>query len=496
MSAAEAPKSEQIQANVAAALSRLRGELGASSSPVAGTIPKAVPKTPTDPAEINQGPSLGPLPAGPVRVAEPERPSNVIRPFEPTLAAAANPTPAAEPAVAPAAVAAATTPTPEPELEVHAEPMPKDTPLPGRFGRREPTLGAASNEKASAPLTIDADPQPDLLSGVEVPPAPPPPLSALESEDEVSGRGRRMRNRLLVVLVLALIVGGGGWAYLKSQDTRGPVPVITADTSPEKVKPADEGGMQVPNQNVQILDQTVDQGAAKVLPAPEQPVAPPAVNDAATAEAAPAPAEAPAPANDNAPMVTDQPVPTVPAPPVPTASTPEPAVSDVAQPAKSAAEDDSKLQATAPEQPAETVTTAQTQQAAPEPQAAAPATTAEAPKSAEPAAPAAAEAPSPTKTQTAAAPAAAAPTVQPAAGGKARVQLAAVKSEALAKEQWAKFQKAHPELLGALTLSIQKVQVNGTDYYRVQAGPLSDKSSARDLCSKLKAQKQDCIVAK
>jgi len=103
---------------------------------------------------------------------------------------------------------------------------------------------------------------------------------------------------------------------------------------------------------------------------------------------------------------------------------------------------------------------------------------------------------SPAKTQTAAAPAAAAPTVQPVAGGSARIQLAAVKSEALAKEQWAKFQTAHPDLLGALTLSIQKVTVNGADYFRIQAGPLSDKNAAKDLCSKLKAQKQDCLVAK
>ncbi len=33
-----------------------------------------------------------------------------------------------------------------------------------------------------------------------------------------------------------------------------PVPVITADASPEKVKPADEGGLEVPNQDVAILN--------------------------------------------------------------------------------------------------------------------------------------------------------------------------------------------------------------------------------------------------
>jgi SPOR domain len=464
MSAAEAPKSEQIQANVAAALSRLRGELGASSSPVAGSVQRAaVLKSPTEPGE----PSLGPLPAGPVRLAEPERTGNVIRPFEPSLAATTNPAPSPMP-----------TPTPAPEIV--AEPVPL-----GLFARREPTFGATPDDKASEKLTIDADPQPDLLSGMEVPPGPPPPLAAIDSEDEVSGRGRRMRNRLLVVLLLVLIAGGGAYAYLKSQHATGPVPVITADSSPEKVKPADEGGMQVPNQNVQILDtingQTNDQGAEKVLPAPEQPVAPPAANDAATAQA-PAPAETPAPANDNAPTVTDQPVPTVPAPPIPSASTPEPAVSGLAQ--------TQDAQPAEPQQPATaTSKTAETQQAAPTPSA--PAKTAEAAKAAAPTPPLVL---TPTQTQTAAAPAA--PTVQPAVGGTARIQLAAVKSEALALAQWAKFQKAHPDLLGALTLSIEKIDRSGTAYYRIQAGPLSDKNAAKDLCAKLKAQKQDCIVAK
>jgi hypothetical protein len=494
MSAAEAPKSEQIQANVAAALSRLRGELGASSSPVAGTVQKAVPKSPSEPADPNFGPNLGPLPAGPVRLAEPERTGNVIRPFEPTLNAAANPAPAAPiPApslsampspVSPSPVSPSLT-SPPPAPEVVAEPVP----LPGLFARREPTLSATPNDKVSEKLTIDAEPQPDLLSGMEVPPGPPPPLAAIESEDEVSGRGRRMRNRLLVILVLVLIAGGGAYAYLKSQHASGPAPVITADTSPEKVKPADEGGMQVPNQNVQILDtingQPSDQGAEKVLPAPEQPVAPPAANDAATAEAS-APDEAPAPANDNAPMVTDQPVPSVPAPPVPTASTPAPAVSDLAQ------TQDAAPQAAAP-QPAETSKAAEPQQAAPEPSTPAPAKTAEAPKPAQPAA----VTPSPTKTQTAAAPTApATPAAAPAVAGGARIQLAAVKSEALAQAQWAKFQKAHSDLLGALTLNIEKIDRSGTAYYRIQAGPLSDKTAAKELCAKLKAQKQDCIVAK
>src|SRR5262249_57472552 len=94
MSAAEAPKSEQIQANVAAALSRLRGELGAASSPVASANPIPLPKLGAEPAPTpapapvatapQPEPLPEPLPAGPVRTAETANP-NAVRPFEPIL---------------------------------------------------------------------------------------------------------------------------------------------------------------------------------------------------------------------------------------------------------------------------------------------------------------------------------------------------------------------------------------------------------------------------
>src|SRR6185295_9770947 len=106
MSAAEAPKSEQIQANVAAALSRLRGELGAASSPVATAIPIPMPKSSAEPEPLPE-----PLPAGPVRMPEAERPALAaatgVRPFEPILNAAVGsndstpPTLDAEPIAAP-----------------------------------------------------------------------------------------------------------------------------------------------------------------------------------------------------------------------------------------------------------------------------------------------------------------------------------------------------------------------------------------------------------
>ena len=490
MSAAEAPKPEQIQANVAAALSRLRGELGAASSPVAGSPAlNPVPKTPAEsvPAEPNRVPGpgtaaqpapfapmptaptpsvpatpvrpeisaapVGPLPAGPVRTPEAERPTSGIRPFEPTLGAALG-----------SALGSAA---------AEGQPAAKEeAPKPDLFGalRADPALKTEREPGATA------ETQPDLLSGMEVPPASPPPLGSFESEDEVGGRGKRMRNRLLALLVLAIIIGGGAWAYLaKHRGADGPIPVISADTSPEKVKPADEGGMQVPNQNVQILDnmngQATGQGQENVLPPPEQPVAPPAADNAAPA--APTVTDTTA-GNANAPAAVDQPAaPSVPAPAIPSVSAPEPGQSVVT----------SAAPATTGTATTGNAPTPQTQQAAPEPTAPVAAT----PAKTEPAKPA---------TQTAAAPSVpAAPTTNSAAGD-VRIQLAAVKSEEAATTQWAKLQKAHPDLLGGLTLNVEKVDKGGATFYRIQAGPLSNKTDAKALCTKLQAQKQDCIVAK
>ena len=478
MSAAEAPKSEQIQANVAAALSRLRGELGASSSPFAGTGPRPVPKTTAEPvAPILGNPPLAPLPTvqpvsttplSPTPVAanaalpQISEPQAATRPLEPTL----GPVPTSAGAAAPTGD------------EVGA---PRSA-LIERF-RTE----AKQRQDREAAAADNPDNQPDLLAGVEVPPAPPPPLASFETEDEVAGRGRRMRNRLLLLVLVLAIAGGGGWIYLKKhQAVEGPVPVITADTTPEKVKPADEGGMQVPNQNVQILDnlngQASTQNQATVLPPPEQPVTPPPAPAPTTSEASAAP-QAPAvtetppapPSAQAAPTTSaadEAAIPSVPAPAVPSVAAPEPKAS--------------APQATTAQQPSTPQPAAQ--EATPEPAAAAPAEPTPAP------APAAAAA-APTQTASVAAAPAPQPTAQGGAAG-VRIQLAAVKSEAAAKAQWAKLQKTYPDLLGALTLNIQSVDKAGTTYYRIQAGPLADKTKAKDLCAKLAAQKQDCIVAK
>jgi cell division septation protein DedD len=119
---------------------------------------------------------------------------------------------------------------------------------------------------------------------------------------------------------------------------------------------------------------------------------------------------------------------------------------------------------------------------------------------AEPTSPAAsAAAPAPAKEVAVTAPAAPATSkpAQAAAGGGWKIQLASVKSDALARQQWGRLQKAHSDLLGDMRLTVQQADLGtkGT-YYRIQAGPLPDRTTAEDVCAELKSAKQPCIVVK
>ncbi len=93
---------------------------------------------------------------------------------------------------------------------------------------------------------------------------------------------------------LALIAGGlggalvllvGGWSLLGNRSTT--VPVVQADSSPMRVKPADPGGLHVAGANDDIMDNNPDAAADKLAPASETP-APQDMKPAAVASAPPA----------------------------------------------------------------------------------------------------------------------------------------------------------------------------------------------------------------
>src|SRR5690606_9375155 len=88
------------------------------------------------------------------------------------------------------------------------------------------------------------------------------------------------RRRLPVAVAALALVGFAGLVWYaydwgSSGSVTGVAPVIQASTTPEKVKPVEEGGMQVPNQEATVLNPGASQPKTEVLmPPPEQPVTP------------------------------------------------------------------------------------------------------------------------------------------------------------------------------------------------------------------------------
>lgn len=286
------------------------------------------------------------------------------------------------------------------------------------------------------------------------------------------------------------------------------LPVIVADTTPIKSRPEDPGGIEVPNQDVSVLNDPVPDPAKpqaeRLLPPPETPPLP-------QAEAPPSAAAAEAEELLRPPPETTV-APAVPAPAAKVAlppATPEVAIGaepeatpEAVLPAPEAAPDPVPLAAAsgaateaAPEppetsgaQPAPEPTTppAAAPRSETPPQAAAPVA---APAVAPAAVAAPAEAPAPAAPQAAAVPA--------AQTGGFVVQLVSIRSRDRARPSWESLQKAHPSLLGNRELSIQKADLGDRGiFYRIRAGFFAERASAGDLCNALKTRGQDCLVTK
>lgn len=313
--------------------------------------------------------------------------------------------------------------------------------------------------------------QPDLLGDEEDADIPPPPLGAATDplDEDVQERLHRMSRRgrllptLLVVAALGAFVAIVWWAYSTANRSEAPgeIPVVEALPGEEKVPPESEGGMEVPNQDKLIYEQLgANEGQPEVerlLPPPEEPLQPPAP---------------PPPAGDQAATSGLTP------PPPPQEMTLQEMMGGVAEEAPEGADGaEASPDAAGAGAAATDDTPLPAAEAAPEP-AAEPAPSA--------APPAAEEAPAPE------------PESQLAAAGSGfRIQLAAVKSEADAKAEWTRLQKAHADLLGGLAPTIQRADLGAQGiFYRIQGGPLASAEAAQALCDKLKAKDQACLVVK
>jgi hypothetical protein len=111
----------------------------------------------------------------------------------------------------------------------------------------------------------------------------PPAYAATYGGDEEAYEAlpaRRRRALPMAVAAIALVGFGALVWYAYDWGTSGSVtgaaPVIEAQAGPDKVKPTEEGGIEVPNQEATVLNPGASQPKTEVLmPPPEEPVTPP-----------------------------------------------------------------------------------------------------------------------------------------------------------------------------------------------------------------------------
>jgi len=291
---------------------------------------------------------------------------------------------------------------------------------------------------------------------------------------EPNDNWRRWIRGGFAALALAGFVGVLWYAYqwgMGGEDTV-ELPTVTAETGPEKEKPSDPGGLQVPYQDQLVMNE--DGGAQstprveRLLPPPEAPLTPPALTGIA-------------PSYDELPPALPQ---DGEAAPGPAAEPPAAASGQSASDAQGESDESQAAEAQVPEPPAPK---AQAEPQAPKAQA-------------EPSQPAASQsaAAQPATTQpTTAQPTTAQPTTAVTAdpAGQFVVQLVSLKDSGAAEREWSRLQGVFPQLLGDKSLLMQKADVSGIGtVYRLRAGPFATRAKASQLCAELKAKQQDCLV--
>lgn len=251
---------------------------------------------------------------------------------------------------------------------------------------------------------------------------------------------------LWVVLVLILGTGGwAGWMYLDAQNedmakaNAGGVPLIMAPQFKLKEKPADPGGMKIPDRDKSVYDRmngtstmATNNGVERLLPLAEIPVEPPKA-----IETAPVQAPTPAPvAKVTEPVgqplaikpVKPKVAPVPPAPPVVQKATPAPKPAPIVKPVASSV---AKAIATAP------------------------------------------------------------------AGLGYMVQLSAVRTEKAALGEWNRLSKKHADVLGNLESVVQRADLGTRGiFYRVRGGWIKNRADAKTVCAELKRRNVGCIIVK
>jgi cell division septation protein DedD len=271
----------------------------------------------------------------------------------------------------------------------------------------------------------------------------------LDDESLALESGRRPRSRFIPILLSVVALNAFGtviwyaynWGKGSLDDSA--LPVVTADGDPIKVRPAEEGGLVILHQDKLVLNTGLESPESQVV---EHLLAPPEVPQ-------------------------------------------ELAFSRAKEEGGEIATLGHQLQASKPS-PDVAVLIVEAEEVIP-PSAPAPAPKISAPKITEAAIPA------PESPEPAVAPAAKQlQSAQVPTDSGFVLQLAALQDAGAAKTEWARLRKAHPQLLGGLTVNYEKAVVGGKTYYRILTGPFPTRATVEDLCAQLKSKKQSCLVKK
>lgn len=289
--------------------------------------------------------------------------------------------------------------------------------------------------------------------------------------DDFDERGGMMR-WLSVVFVVAALGGFVALAWYAYQSGMQPVsedeiPMVAAEPDPFKEKPEDPGGLQFEHQDKSVYNQLATGDGAgravaeRLLPPPEEPVE------------RPQPVEPLSPEDMTNGQAQDSTAPTETIVETPFPSTP-------------AKGDGASVEVV--EVTKEPVTQ---EPAAQEPAAAAPAVEAPADEGVQKTQTKPAPAPVETTRQKAPEPASAA-TATPVAG-QYMVQLGAFSSQDDAVAAWDKIRAAHGSMFPTKTYKLQRADVNGKTFHRLQVGPFESDTAARKVCEHLQKNSQPCF---
>ncbi len=261
---------------------------------------------------------------------------------------------------------------------------------------------------------------------------------------------------LVLISIIIAVVSAAIPSGKNSEADMAPVPIIRADSTPYKIKPEDPGGMKVPNKDSTIFEtlkgEQEENKVENLLEDESDTAASVAREEVASKVIAKS-----EPITDINDLELDS----------------EPAEEELSVPPKTSVEPVAQAVAkvetakveTIKKEPKEAASIIDTLKADSKPK----------------------ELPVP-KTETPKA-------VPVASGGSTYIQLAAVKSEAEASSQWAKFKAKNPEL-GALSMRTQRADLGEKGiFYRIQAGPLSS-ANATKTCAAIKGRGGSCIIAK